>query len=126
MYVIRSQKRLLTCVLNVFKLPGNKEQRTENNFMEMLKFCDIWVLLVDAKGSFSKSIYKYHHEASSTNSLIGSPETRVFILVALARVNMSHWFMFIRASATRIKKRVSGLPMIQLTNKHSQHSTPCR
>ena len=23
---------------------------------------------------------------------IGSPETRVFILVALARVNMTHWF----------------------------------
>ena len=23
---------------------------------------------------------------------IGSPETRAFILVALARVNMSHWF----------------------------------
>ena len=24
--------------------------------------------------------------------IIGSPETRVFILVALARVNMTHWF----------------------------------
>ena len=41
---------------------------------------------------------------------VGSPETRVFILVALTRVNVSHWFT--RASATRIKTRVSGLPMV--------------
>ena len=41
---------------------------------------------------------------------ISSPETRVFILVALARVNMR--LMFTRGSATRIKTRVSGLAMI--------------
>ena len=33
---------------------------------------------------------------------IGRPETRVFILVALTRVNVSNWFT--RASGTRIKK----------------------
>ena len=46
---------------------------------------------------------------------IGSPESRVFILVALARVNASNWFQllaFTRASATRIKTRDSGLPMV--------------
>ena len=44
---------------------------------------------------------------------------RGFILVALARVNAINWFnminqliVFTRASATRIKPRVSGQPMV--------------
>ena len=38
--------------------------------------------------------FKFRKNASSVHS---SPETRVFILVALARVNMSHWY-FVRTS----------------------------
>ena len=66
------------------------------------------------------------------NQTIASPESRVFILVALARVNASDWFniminiiiilnqllAFTRASATRIKTRDSGLPMTR-RQKHN-------
>ena len=68
------------------------------------------------------SLY-YNKGASGTNYIIGSPESRVFILVALARVSASNWFNIMtlyyhyiviilnqllaltRASATRIKTR---------------------
>ena len=36
--------------------------------------------------------------------IIGSPETRVFILVALARVNMSHWFNIMTRLASFYRK----------------------
>ena len=39
-----------------------------------------------------------------TRLAIGSPETRVFILVALARVNMSHWFNIMTRLASFYRK----------------------
>ena len=39
-----------------------------------------------------------------TRPSIGSPETRVFILVALARVNMSHWFNIMTRLASFYRK----------------------
>ena len=40
---------------------------------------------------------------------IGSPETRVFILVVLARVNMSHWFNIMTSSKilSRLAKKAN-------------------
>ena len=37
-------------------------------------------------------IYANVHTRQGLNLTIGSPELRVFILVALARVNASNWF----------------------------------
>ena len=37
-------------------------------------------------------------------TIIGSPEMRVFILVALARVNMSHWFNIMTRLASFYRK----------------------
>ena len=41
---------------------------------------------------------------SACGLIIGSPETRVFILVALARVNMSHWFNIMTRLASFYRK----------------------
>ena len=47
---------------------------------------------------------KTSHDGMYAGSTIGSPEMRVFILVALARVNMSHWFNIMTRLASFYRK----------------------
>ena len=49
-------------------------------------------------------LYKYDKHGCIDGLPIGSPESRVFILVALARVNASNWFNIMTRLASFYRK----------------------
>ena len=94
------------------------------NYINVFLF-DVLTLAVNWKWREWSDLVSKQTACINTRETIGSPESRVFILVALARVSASNWFNIMtynviilnqllaltRASATRIKTRDSGLPM---------------